>query len=102
MAYIPFLIVCLIMADSGKGNTSTQKEQKWNQAPLNGTIRQQKVNRPNYLCAPVSSYIFKNDLYTHHTHTHTNTQEFIKYNFVVPAKHMLQLLTYVGYATSFS
>ena len=70
MAYIPFLIVCLIMADSGKGNTSTQKEQKWNQAPLNGTIRQQKVNRPNYLFASVSSYIFKNDLYTHHTHTH--------------------------------
>lgn len=70
MAYIPFLIVSLIMADSGKENTSKQKEQKWSQAPLKGTIRQQKVNRPNYLFASISSYILKNDLHTHHTHTH--------------------------------
>lgn len=88
MAYIPFLIVSLIMADSGKENTTKQKEQKMSQAPLKGTIRQQKVNRPNYLFASISSYIFKNDLHTHHTHTHTNTQEFIKYNFVMPAKHV--------------
>ena len=102
MAYIPFLIVSLIVADSGKENTSTQKEGEWNQAALKGTIRQQKINRPNYLFASVSSYIFKNDLHTHTTDTHTNTQEFIKYNFVVPAKHMLQILTYIGYTISFS
>lgn len=59
------------MADSGKENRSKQKEQKWSQTPLKGTIRQQKVNRPNYLFASISSYIFKNDLHTYHTHTHT-------------------------------